>query len=71
MIHWFDTADYVDNINYYMLNISHNLGINMSKILIILIENMFKSYGAKFKSQFSQRSIFFKIFKDPNKRIEI
>jgi hypothetical protein len=56
--------DYKDNGDSYTINVSHSLGINMSKLLVIMHESLFKSYGVRYECKFSERSIFFKIYKN-------
>jgi len=60
---WFDTVDYIDNNDHYMLNMTHSLGLNTSKILKIAHESVFKTYGANFKTTISEKTVFMKIFK--------
>ncbi len=61
---WFDSVDYTDEGVYYTLMITHSLGLNNSKINIVMIENMFKTYGVKAESTISEKTIFMKIFKN-------
>jgi hypothetical protein len=59
---WFDTANYTNDGDHYTLKLTHQLGINNSKINELMIEEVFKTYGAKVESTISERSIFIKIF---------
>lgn len=58
-----DTVNCIEDDDFYKLNITHNMGINCSKIIVAMYESVFKSYGVRFEVQFSQRSIFFTVFK--------
>ena len=58
-----DSINLIENDNCYIINITHSLGINSAQAVVIMNENVFKSYGVEFESKFSERSIFFKIFK--------
>ena len=40
MTSWFDTVDYIDNNNHYMLTMTHSLGLNTSKILKLSHESV-------------------------------
>lgn len=64
MSHWFDTVDYTDDGDHYTMNITHSLGLNNSKMLKILNESVFKTYGAKTESTISEKTFFMKIFKN-------
>lgn len=61
---WFDSIDYTDEGDYYTLMVTHSLGINNSKINLIMYENLFKTYGVKAESTISAKTIFMKIFKN-------
>lgn len=58
-----DTINYSDDASYYSLKIVHSLNINSSKLLKLLIENLFDSCGVKTESEISQNSVFMKIYK--------
>ena len=62
--HLFDTIDYKDNSDYYLLIISHSLGLNNSKLNLTTFESVFETYGVNFESRISEKTIFMKIFKD-------
>jgi hypothetical protein len=62
--HLFDTINYKDNGDYFLLIISHSLGLNNSKLNLTTLESVFKIYGANFESRISEKTIFMKIFKD-------
>jgi len=62
--HMFDTVDYKDNGDYYLLILSHSLGLNNSKIGLTTFESVFKTYGVNIKSRISEKTIFMKVFKD-------
>ncbi len=49
---WIDTIDYTDCEGHYKLIITHDFGVNFSKIATIWIENMFTAYGIKTESIF-------------------
>ncbi len=58
-----DTVKHTEGENSYNINITHSMGINWGKGLVMMYESMLKSYGAYFESNFSERSVYFKIFK--------
>jgi hypothetical protein len=62
--HLFDTVDYKDNDDYYMMALTHSLGLNNSKLNLISMESVFKTYGANIESRISEKTIFIKIFKN-------
>jgi hypothetical protein len=59
-----DSISYTDDGDHYTINITHNLGINSSRLVVMMNESLFKSYGARSESNFSERSIFFKVYKN-------
>ena len=61
---WFDTVDIKEENGFYMVIFTHNLGFNSSKINNMTFESMLKTYGVKFNSTVSERTIFMKIFKN-------
>jgi hypothetical protein len=62
--HWYDTVNCTDDGDHYTLKLTHELGINNSKINELMIEGVFKTWGAKTESTISERSIFIKILKN-------
>jgi hypothetical protein len=62
--HFFETVDYRDDGDYYMLALTHSLGLNGSKTNLITFESLFKTYGVKVESTISEKTIFMKIFKN-------
>lgn len=63
-----DTVNYTDDGDHYTIKITHSLGPNMSKTQVIMHESLFNSYGVKAESHYSERSIFFKIYKNVNEQ---
>jgi hypothetical protein len=59
-----DAVDYTDHGDYYTLTLTHSLGINYAKLLTIMNESAFKNYGVKCESHYSERGVFFKIYKN-------
>lgn len=62
--HLFDTIDYKNNGNYYIMILTHSLGLNNSKLNLATFESVFKTYGINVESRVSEKTIFMKIFKD-------
>jgi hypothetical protein len=60
---WYDTIIYSDEDDHYTLKITHDMGLNASKIQGILHESAFKSYGVETESKIAERSIFIKVYK--------
>lgn len=60
---FFDRYNYSDDGDYYTLKIYHSLGMNGTKLSLIIIENVFDAFGAKYESTFSDKTIFVKIYK--------
>jgi hypothetical protein len=58
-----DMIDCKDNGEFCTINIIHSMGLNFSKILVMEQESLHKSCGIKIESDFSDRSVFFKIHK--------
>ena len=58
-----DTLKYTEENEYYKIYLTHRLGINVSKSLKIMNESVFDSYGAKYETHLTERSVFFKIYK--------
>lgn len=61
---WFDTINYTDDGGLYTLNMTHTMGINSSKMLNIVIESVFETYGVETESKISESSLFVKVFKN-------
>lgn len=64
MCHVCDTVDYIDNEDHYLYKITHSLGLNHSKAAQIMYESLFKTYGVKYESSVSEKTVFVKIFKE-------
>jgi hypothetical protein len=62
--HMFDTVDYNDKGDYYLLVITHSLGLNNSKLNLTTFESLFETYGVNVESKISENTIFMKVFKD-------
>lgn len=62
--HMFDTVDYNENGDYYLLALTHSLGLNSSKLNLTTFESLFKTYGVNVESKISVNTIFMKVFKD-------
>lgn len=58
-----DTINCTENDHSYTIHLTHSFGIKGSEMLTMMNERALESYGAKFESNFSERSIMFKIFK--------
>lgn len=63
MAHWFELVDYKEEGDHYTIIMAHVLGINGSRLNKILVESVFKTYGARFETTISERTFFIKIFK--------
>jgi hypothetical protein len=59
-----DFIEYKEDKDRYIIKMSHNMGLNNSKMLKIMSESLFKTYGTKAEIQFSERSVFTKVFKN-------
>ena len=59
-----EDISYREYAGYYEIIIVHSFGIIMSKMHVIAHENALESYGARFESNYSERTIFIKIFKN-------
>jgi hypothetical protein len=64
LTNFFDAISYKDNGGFYALKVTHDLGIHNSKIIEILIDGMFKTYGAMTEIKTSERGLFIKVFKN-------
>lgn len=62
--HWFDTVNCTDDGDHYTFKLTHELGINNSITSGMMIEGVFRTYGAKTESTLSERSIFIRVFKN-------
>lgn len=58
-----DTLNFKDHREYYTINMTHRLGIKAAHALVIMNESALNSYRAEFESHYSERNIYFKIFK--------
>lgn len=56
-----DSLSFKEDKDGYSINLTHSLGINASKMLEMMNGSVFNSYGVKFESHFSERTVFFKI----------
>jgi hypothetical protein len=63
-----DTVECTEKEDYYQIYLTHRLGIKHSKAMIIMNESVFKNYRVKFESSYSERSVFFKIYKNKIKK---
>ena len=59
-----DTINYTDNGDHFMINVTQSLGIFCSEALIIMFGSVLNTYGAKFETHFTERSFYFKIYKN-------
>lgn len=59
----YDTVNYSDEGDCYMLSLTHSLGLNASKMLQIMHDSVFDTYGVKTESCVSERSVFTTIYK--------
>jgi hypothetical protein len=67
-IGWYDTVDYVDNGDHYLLKLTHSLGLNGSKIARMVNEIMFDAYGARIETIVSEKGVVQTIFKTRRER---
>ncbi|WP_128860001.1 hypothetical protein [Methanocella paludicola] len=58
-----DTVQYSDDGDHYTLKMTHDFGFNHSRLLKVLNEGFFRSYGAYADYIVSDRSLFIKIYK--------
>ena len=49
----FDTLNCSEDDKCYSIDMTHNMGINCSLMNVIMYESLFKSYGARFESDYS------------------
>jgi len=63
MSNWYDTINYSDEGDYYMLRVYHSIGINGSKTSKMFGDSLFNTYGVKFESTMSEKTVFYKIYK--------
>ncbi len=60
----FDTINYIDDGNYYILKMIHGLDIRTSKMFNTFIESIFEAYEIKTESEISEKSLFMKVYKN-------
>ena len=58
-----ETLNYSDDGDHYTVNFSHALGINFSWLEVKMYESLFKTCGIRAESQYSERKVWFKIYK--------
>jgi len=58
-----DTIDYTDDGDHYTYNVTHDLGINYSRMMQLMYESIFNSYEAIIETSISERSLFIRILK--------
>lgn len=58
-----DTVDCVEEKDHYNIRLTHRLGIFNSQAVVIMYESLFDSYDAKYETYFTERSVFFKLYK--------
>lgn len=63
LVNWLDKVDYKDEVNHYLLVVTHSSGPNISKLLVTAFRSLFKNYGVKAEITISPMTIFTKIFK--------
>ncbi len=56
-----DSISYTDNGNCYMLNITHSININHSRLLKMCIEDILNVYGVKTESEIYEKNLFVKV----------
>ena len=61
---WWDTFDYSDNGDYYMLKIYHSMAINGSRLSQMFLDSLFITVGVKFESTMSEMTVFYKVYKN-------
>ena len=59
-----DIMKYEEFKDHYMIYITHRLGVNCSKCLGIMNGSVFDSAGVRYDAKYSERSIFFKVYKN-------
>ena len=64
IVNWFDSIDYIEDRDFYMLRIIQSMGINNSKINRALYEDLFERCGVKTETEMTETSLFIKVFKD-------
>jgi hypothetical protein len=64
MSKWYDTINYSDEDDYYLLKAYHSMGINGSKMSKMFGDSLFNTYGVKFESTISEKTVFYKIYKN-------
>ncbi len=59
-----DSFMYTDKGDFFSMKTMHDMGINNSKMLEILFERLFKTYGVKAEIKVYERSVFVNVFKN-------
>jgi hypothetical protein len=61
--HLFETINCKDNGDHYALALTHNMGLNNSRLNLETFESVFNTYDTYVESIISENTIFMKIFK--------
>jgi hypothetical protein len=64
MSKWYDTFNYSDEGVHYLLRAYHSMGINGSIMSQMFGDSLFNTYGVKFESTISEKTVFYKIYKN-------
>jgi len=59
-----DAVNCMDAGDCYEIYLNHTLGINSSKMVEMMNVSALKTYGARFESSISERTVYFKIYKN-------
>lgn len=59
-----DTLKVEEYHDHHMIYLTHRLGINCSKCLVIMNGSVFDTAGVSYETKISERSVFFKIYKE-------
>lgn len=59
-----DMINYTDDGDHYTVKMTHDLGLNNSRVLMVVHEDLFKTYGVRADYIKSDRSLFIKIYKN-------
>jgi hypothetical protein len=62
-IGWYDTVDYADDGDRYVLKLTHSMGLNGSKVAGMVNEVMFNTYGARIKTVISEKGVVHTLYK--------